>query len=229
MNFKNTLLLIGLIFISSFATGQEELKFPGLDKSPMDAATYPRNAAWRNYLEGEAKNTELKIRVLYCRPKKNDRVIFGELVKYGEDWRLGANEATEVYFANNVEIGGQFIGAGYYTMFAEPHPDHWVIKISTERFIGGAANRDVSKDVVHVDVPVTNMADVRESFTIGFQKVDDDNCNMVFDWDRTRVVLPVSFNPVYLDGDNANPMDLVQYPNRSRLRNFFERRRIGGE
>ena len=221
MNIKNTLLLIGLIFIGSLATGQD-LKFPDLDKSPMDAATYPRNAAWRNYLEGDAKNTPLKIRVLYCRPKKKDRVIFGELVKYGEDWRLGANEATEVYFANNVEIGGKFIGAGYYTMFAEPHPDHWVIKISEERFIGGAANRDVSKDVVHVDVPVMNMADSRESFTIGFQKVDDNQCNMVFEWDRTRTVLPISFNPVYLDGDNASPMDLVQYPNRSRLRNFLK-------
>jgi hypothetical protein len=222
MNLKNTILLLMLVFISLFTVNGQELKFPDLDKSPMDAATYPRNAAWRNYLEGDAKNTPLKIKVTYCRPKKNERVIFGELVKYGEDWRLGANEATEVFFANPVEIGGTFIDAGYYTMFAEVHPAHWVIKISTERHIGGTANRDVSKDIVHVSVPVMNMADSRESFTIGFQRVDDDHCNMVFEWDRTRTVLPISFNPVFLAGDDASPMDLVQYPNMSRLRNYVK-------
>ncbi|MEL7162718.1 MAG: DUF2911 domain-containing protein, partial [Bacteroidota bacterium] len=62
----------------------------------------------------------------------------------------------------------------------------------------------------------------RESFTIGFQKVDDNNVNMVFEWDDTRASLPISLNPPMLDGENASPMDLVQYPNRSRLRNFVE-------
>ena len=222
MNLKNTILLFALFSISAITLNGQELKFPDLDKSPMDAATYPRDAAWRNYMEGDAKNTPLKIKVLYCKPKKNDREIFGKLVPFGEDWRLGANEATEVYFASPVEIGGKFINAGYYTMFAEVHPNHWIIKISTERHIGGSENRDVSQDVVHVSVPVINMADSRESFTIGFQRVDDDHCNMVFEWDRTRTVLPISFNPVYLSGDDASPMDLVQYPSNSRLRNYVK-------
>lgn len=223
MKLKNTILLLLLMVVGSFnMNGQEELKMPGMDKSPMDAATYPRNAAWRNYLEGDDKNTPMKVRVLYCRPMKKDRVIFGDLVKYGEEWRLGANEATEVYFAAPVEIGGTFVNAGYYTMSAEVHPNHWVIKISSERFIGGTSNRDVSKDVVRVSVPVENTSESRESFTIGFQKVDDGHCNMVFEWDRVRTSLPISFNPVYLAGDDASPMDLVQYPNMSRLRNFLK-------
>ena len=222
MNFKNTITLVVLILIGTFTVNGQELKFPDLDKSPMDAATYPRNAAWRNYLDGDDRNTPLKVKVLYCRPKKKEREIFGKLVPYGEDWRLGANEATEVLFNTHVEIGGKFISAGYYTMFAEVHPNHWVIKISSERHIGGSANRDVSKDVVNVSVPVINLADSRESFTIGFQRVDDDHCNMVFEWDRTRTMLPISFNPVFLAGDDVSPMDLAQYPNRSRLRNFLK-------
>ena len=47
---------------------------------------------------------------------KKERVIFGELVPYGQDWRLGANEATEVTFYQAVEIGGTYLGAGTYTV-----------------------------------------------------------------------------------------------------------------
>jgi hypothetical protein len=32
-------------------------------------------------------------RVIYSRPQKADRTVFGDLVEYGKVWRLGANEA----------------------------------------------------------------------------------------------------------------------------------------
>ena len=82
-------------------------------------------------------------------------------------------------FFQPVEIGGTYIPAGTYTMFAQPYPQQWIIKISQERFIGGAENRDITKDIAAVSVPTTSVADVREYFTIGFQKIDDYNVNMV--------------------------------------------------
>jgi hypothetical protein len=39
-------------------------------------------------------------RLIYSRPTKNGRVIFGDLLEYGKVWRLGANEATEIEFFN---------------------------------------------------------------------------------------------------------------------------------
>ncbi len=215
--------LIICLFAGMFTVlNAQELKFGGLDKSPMDAAHYPRRAAFLNYLDEDDADRTQQIKVLYCRPMKNDRVIFGELVPYGQDWRLGANEATEVTFFQPVEIGGTYIPAGTYTMFAQVYADYWVIKVSTERFIGGSANRDVTQDIVAVPVSTSTVPNVRESFTIGFQKVDDGNVNMVFEWDQTRAKLPINLNPTFLSGDDASPMDLVQYPNMSRLRNFVE-------
>ena len=174
--------LIVCLFAGMFTVlNAQELKFGGLDKSPMDAAHYPRRAAFLNYLDEDDADRTQQIKVLYCRPMKNDRVIFGELVPYGQDWRLGANEATEVTFFQPVEIGGTYIPAGTYTMFAQVYADYWVIKVSTERFIGGSANRDVTQDIVAVPVSTSTVPNVRESFTIGFQKVDDGNVNMVFE------------------------------------------------
>lgn len=200
----------------------QAVEFGGMDASPMDAAHYPRRAAFQNYLSDDDPDRTQMIKVLYCRPQKKDRHIFGGLVAYGQDWRLGANEATEVSFYQPVEIGNTYIPAGTYTMFAQVYPDQWIVKISTERFIGGSANRDISQDVVAVAVPTTTVGEVREYFTIGFQKVDDNNVNMVFGWDQTEASLPISLNPTMMAGEDASPMDLVQYPNMSRLRNFVE-------
>jgi len=200
---------------------EKKSKFPSLDKSPMDAVHYPRTSAFNNYMD-EGDKLDRKIKVLYCRPQKKDRVIFGELVPYGQEWRLGANEATEVTFYDNVEIGGKFVSRGTYTIFADVNQKEWTIKISSQRFIAGTKDRDKSKDVVAVSIPTENMPEVREYFTIGFQKVDDGQANMIFEWDKTRATLPVSFNPVFLSGEDASPMDLVQYPTDSRFHNFLK-------
>jgi len=49
--------------------------FKNLDKSPMDAV-----------ITRNPDNSALA-RIIYSRPKKNDRVIFGNLVSYGKIWR----------------------------------------------------------------------------------------------------------------------------------------------
>ena len=36
------------------------------------------------------------IKITYCQPQKRGREIFGGLVPYGQVWRTGANEATEI-------------------------------------------------------------------------------------------------------------------------------------
>jgi hypothetical protein len=212
----NILLFICLMLGTSMGISAQELKFSDMDKSPMDAAHYPRRAAFKNYLTDDDPDRSQQIKVLYCRPQKKDRDIFGALVPWGKDWRLGANEATEVTFFQGVEIGGTYIPAGVYTMFAQPYPQQWIIKISEERFIGGAENRDISKDVVAVAVPTASVANVREFFTIGFQKVDDYHVNMIFEWDQTRTALPINLNPPSMAGEDASPMDLVQYQKHQR-------------
>ena len=200
----------------------QDIEFPGLDKSPMDAAHYPRSSAFANYLDADDPDRNPKIKVLYSRPYKKGRKVFGELQKFGEEWRLGANEGTEVIFYQNVEVGGVTIPRGIYVMFADLHADHWIVKFSSQRHTAGTANRDKSKDVAHVKVMTSETKDVREQFTIGFQKVDEGNVNMIFEWDMTKAVLPINLNAPSMDGEDASPMDLAQYPSRSRFQNFLK-------
>ena len=216
-------LLLSLAFLMAYSVlSAQDIKWPALDKSPMDIATYPRDAAFANYLDADDPNRDPKIKVLYSKPYKNDRVIFGELVPYGEDWRLGANEGTEVTFYQNVEIGGTLIPRGIYRLLAEVNEDHWDIVVSTHRFTAGSGGMDATKEVGRFKAMTSAIADVREQFTIGFQKVDDGNVDMVMEWDQTRATLPINLNAVSMDGVDASPMDMASYPDRSRFQNFLK-------
>src|SRR5450432_3882355 len=105
------IIVIAIMAFALNASGQmPSSKLPPLDKSPMDISYYPAGYA---LLKIEDKVTEpLAIRLIYSRPQLNGRKIFGELQAYGEVWRLGANEATEIEFFTDVRINGKKISKG---------------------------------------------------------------------------------------------------------------------
>src|SRR5215203_4768715 len=69
-----------------------------VDVSPMDLSYLPAD-----YPKMSAKKMPVA-RVMYSRPHKQGRKIFGSLLKFEEAWRLGANEATEIEFFQPVRI-----------------------------------------------------------------------------------------------------------------------------
>lgn len=212
--------IFALLF--AFTLQAQESEWPDMDASTMDIVYYPQEVAWRNYLTGEDRNIAPKIKLLYSRPQKNDRVIFGELVPYGKEWRLGANEATTITFYEAVDIGGKAVRPGVYTVFAEVDPDNWTFRFSSQTGIWGAANRDRDMDVASVTVPSMKVSEMSEALSMTFQKVDDLHCNLVVEWDHTRASVPIAFNPVIFNGLDPSPMDMAHYPAKSAYTNYLE-------
>lgn len=163
---------------------------PALDKSPMDMSYYPVNYP---VLKIQDKITEpLVARVIYSRPQKSGRVIFGGLVKYGEVWRLGANEATEIEFFKHVRIGGKRITRGRYTLYAVVNENSWTIIVNKETNTWGSFKYDPKKDLVRVELPVQKTDPGAESFSMQFEKATA-GCNLLIAWDNIRVSIPVTF------------------------------------
>ena len=133
--------------------------------------------------------TTTDISVTYGRPYKNDRVIFGGLEKYGNVWRLGADQATTITFSRSVQFGGQNVNAGTYTMFAIPEENQWTIILNTQLGQWGAYMYEKHKDknVVQVTVPVTTLATEVEQFTIRFPQTN----SMIMEWDKTQVAVSI--------------------------------------
>ena len=71
-----TSLLIGVSSFSQSKIDPTKLNYFQADVSPMDAVYFP--------LQVTSSKTETpKIKVEYSRPQKKNRVVFGNLVKYG--------------------------------------------------------------------------------------------------------------------------------------------------
>jgi len=186
---KKYLSLLAICCFSSMLVFAQNT-LPGLDKSPMDMSYCPSNYPGSRVQD---KPTDpLTARIIYGRPQKNGRNIFGELVEYGKVWRLGANEATEIEFFKNVKIDGKKVKKGRYTMYAIPTADKWTIIINKETDIWGAYKYDEKKDLLRVDVPVQKQDTSVEALTIVFEKTSTgSNLNIV--WDTTKVSLPITF------------------------------------
>ena len=100
-----------LVFILAFTLcGTVKAQdFKDLDTSPHDIVYFRTN-----------KISPPNIKVLYGRPKKNGREIFGEVIPYGKIWKVGANEATEVVFYQDVVFGDTERQSGYLRALRHP-------------------------------------------------------------------------------------------------------------
>jgi hypothetical protein len=184
---KNVLLIMAVLFSSFIATAQQ--KPTDLDKSPMDMCYFPANYPILK-MNGKAK-ADPYARIIYSRPLKNNRQIFGGIVKYGELWRLGANESTELEVFKNIKIGGKTISKGRYTLYCIPTETKWTIIINKDTFSWGSFTYNSRKDVVKVDIPVTNIDDNAEALTMYFEDTNN-GANLVMMWDNVKTSLPVS-------------------------------------
>lgn len=181
------LCLLAVVLFTAISVNAQAVKFPPLDGSPADIAYFPNKSV-------KFKKTDTPapvIKVIYSRPSVKGRTIFGDLIKFGEVWRVGANENTEIKFYKAVTINGVKVPAGSYSLFAIPEKDKWTIIINKETDLWGAYAYDESKDLVKVSVPVKPVSDVIEALSIAFT-TEGSVANLVIGWDKTTVELPIT-------------------------------------
>lgn len=157
-----------------------------LDKSPMDMSYWPANYPILK-MNGKAKDQPIA-RIIYGRPLKNGRSIFGGIIQYNEMWRLGANEATEIETFRTLKIAGKVLPKGRYTIYCLPTVNKWTIIINKDNFCWGNFTYDSKKDVIRTDIDVEKSTDAVEAFTIYFDDTKN-GANMIFLWDDIKASL----------------------------------------
>jgi hypothetical protein len=159
---------------------------------------------------GMARTTlgDAYVRVIYGRPYKRDRKnIFGTkengaVVVYGERWRTGANEATELTVTRDVLVGGQKLAAGTYSLSTTPAPGTWKVHFNSKLGLDGLgifANNTFTPvdlaptDVLTLSVPATELPEDKEvdQLTFDFEKTAS-GADMVLRWIRTEVRVPIA-------------------------------------
>lgn len=180
-----------------------QTKLPSMDQSPMDMSYYPVNYP---ILKIQDKITEpLIARVIYSRPQRNSRGVFGELVEYEKVWRLGANEATEIEFFKDVIFNGKPVPKGKYTLYAIPTLNNWTVIINTETDTWGSFKYDSKKDLVRVEVPVNRLPETADVLSIYFDKTAL-GFNLSAAWENTGVSIPITIKTKPLSKTPVKPI-----------------------
>lgn len=133
------------------------------------------------------------VKITYSQPLKNNRIIFGSLVPYGQIWRTGANEATEITITKDIQINSTLLKAGTYSIFTIPEKDHWTIIINSEVGLWGSYNYNNKFDVMRFDVPVQHVSEpIFEPFTMTFDQKNEMAILLIM-WDNVKVSIQIKF------------------------------------
>lgn len=160
-----------------------------VDVSPMDMSYFPVD--YPKLKMAGAINTPPLARVIYSRPHLEGRHIFREVLKYGEPWRLGANEATELQLFRTARIQDKSVSAGRYVLYCIPQPDNWTIVLNSNADTWGL-KPDSTRDVARFSVPVKRIAGRYEYYTMVFEKTPL-GADLLMAWDDAEVRLPIRF------------------------------------
>jgi hypothetical protein len=169
--------------------GNNENPYAIVDISPMDMSYYP--ADYPKLKMEKTISTLPMARLIYSRPHLQGRTLFKDILKYGERWRLGANESTELDLYVDAVIQDKKIKAGRYVLYCIPEPDKWSIVINSNIDSWGL-QQDTTKDIARFIIPVNQTTNHLEYFTMIFDKTSD-GAELLMAWDNLEARLPFRF------------------------------------
>lgn len=184
MNIMKKTLLLSICLMLMMGYSQAQLQSP----APSPAATVSQVVGFT------------KISMEYSSPGVKGRTIFGDLVKYDTPWRAGANAATTIEFSTSVNIGGEILRAGTYSMYITPKESGaWRIHLNrTGKAIfsymsdSGIDMETLSKDLaVNVDVTPNMSNDSMERMIFMINANDNKTATITMAWDKVRLSFDV--------------------------------------
>ena len=178
-----------VIHDSNLIRKEADNPYAPVDVSPMEMVYFPTDYPVKK-MSGETKGLPVA-RVIYSRPHRGGRHLFGGLVQWGQPWRLGANEATEIQFFQPVTIQKKTVPKGQYLMYAIPFEDHWTLVLNKNLYSWGL-KFNPADDVAKFDVPSSRTLQMIEHFTVTFQKTAT-GADLVIAWENTEARLPINF------------------------------------
>ncbi|WP_375443365.1 DUF2911 domain-containing protein [uncultured Fibrella sp.] len=136
----------------------------------------------------QATQNGITVKVFYSQPSRNDRTIFGGVVKYDKVWRTGANAATIIELAQDVRVSGNRLAKGRYSLYTIPTPTDWTIIINRRTGQWGLSYKEAA-DVLRFTASTRTYSPAAEQFFISFEP-QPGGLNMLLTWADVQVVMP---------------------------------------
>jgi len=134
-----------------------------------------------------------ELSIEYSRPSAKGRVIYGDVVSFGNIWRTGANGATKITIAEDTKIEGNTLAAGTYAMYTLPGKDAWDIMFYKDLTLGGNVGEYKKEDeVLRVSVKPSALTQKVETFTINVADITATTCIIELLWEQTKVAFKLT-------------------------------------
>ena len=135
------------------------------------------------------------IQIEYSRPGAKGRTIYGDLIPYGQMWRLGANENTKITSSEALIIGKDTLKAGTYALFAKPGETSWELYFYADYSNWGLPDPwDAQKVVLQANAAVQKIQDYQENLSIELDALSNNGGTLLITWENTKVSLPFTLN-----------------------------------
>ena len=136
------------------------------------------------------------ITVKYSRPGVKGRTIWGELVKFDDVWRAGANKATFFSTSADIKVQGKELPKGDYSVFIIPSKaGDWTVIFNKETELWGAGDYKMEDDQLRVMAKASKSSEMVERLEYRFMNVDEKSGMFVMDWENTRLSVKIDADP----------------------------------
>lgn len=131
------------------------------------------------------------VEIDYSRPAVRGRKIMGNLVRYDEIWRTGANKNTIISFSDPVQIEGNTLPAGQYGLYTRPSSNQWKVYFYKSTNNWGLPNPwDDSEVALSLIITPSFFEYKIENFTITISDINSDAAQLNLIWENTLVSIP---------------------------------------
>ena len=135
-----------------------------------------------------------KITINYSAPSRRKRVIFGELVPYGQVWRAGANDATMLHTSVDLEFKGLLVPKGEYSLFVWPDRQQWQLIINKQTGQQGLEYHQ-ERDLGRVPMDLSHPSKPIETYKITLTKTAGMQGQLKLAWENTVATVDFVVQP----------------------------------
>lgn len=135
------------------------------------------------------------IELTYSRPSLRGRQMIGVVEPWGNVWRTGANAATKIRFTDAVEIGGNKIDSGSYSLYTIPRQNgEWSFILNKNVGNWGAFDYSESAEALRMTVKAGKNAQKVETLTMQFSDVTAESTVLNIKWEDFSLRIPITTN-----------------------------------
>jgi len=128
-----------------------------------------------------------RVSVEYNRPVARGRTLFGALVPWGVIWNPGADTATTITVSTSIQVNGQALPAGTYSLWAEPQPERWTVIFNRVHPVWHT-RYPAGRDALRVEATPRTGAHM-ETLAFYFPLVEGKQAELVLHWGTTVIPL----------------------------------------